>query len=105
MISNGLRDHTRAMPRPIANIVRACVCVTLRTELAIFGRTAVRRPAATFRFPGTIPGRDLPFFASLRPSLAAGNVEDQAHQTCLRLLRQADGPLLVPSPVLSDQCA
>ena len=39
-ISNGLRDHTRAMPRPIANIVRACVCVTLRTELATFGRTA-----------------------------------------------------------------
>ena len=22
------------MPRPVANIVRACVCVTLRTELA-----------------------------------------------------------------------
>jgi uncharacterized protein len=27
---------------------------------------------------------------------------DQAHQTCLRLLRQADGPLLVPSPVLGE---
>jgi hypothetical protein len=40
-ISNGLCDHTRAMPRPVANIVRACVCVTLRTELATFGRTAV----------------------------------------------------------------
>jgi hypothetical protein len=39
-ISNGLRDHTRAMPRPVANIVRACVCVTLRTELATLGRTA-----------------------------------------------------------------
>ena len=25
-ISNGLRDHTRAMPRPIANIVPACLC-------------------------------------------------------------------------------
>lgn len=34
--------------------------------------------------------------------LAAGNVKDQAHQTCLRLLRQADGPLLVPSPVLGE---
>jgi len=32
--------------------------------------------------------------------LAAGNVEDQAHQACLKLLRQAEGPLLVPSPVL-----
>ena len=32
--------------------------------------------------------------------LAAGNVKDQAHQACLRLLRQAEGPLLVPSPVL-----
>ncbi len=34
--------------------------------------------------------------------LAAGNVKDQAHQTCLRLLRQAEGPLLVPSPVLGE---
>jgi uncharacterized protein len=34
--------------------------------------------------------------------LAAGNVKDQAHRTCLRLLRQADGPLLVPSPVLGE---
>ena len=34
--------------------------------------------------------------------LAAGNVKDHAHQTCLRLLRQADGPLLVPSPVLGE---
>jgi len=32
--SNGLCDHTRAMPRLVANIVRACVGVTLRTELA-----------------------------------------------------------------------
>ena len=39
-ISNGLWDHTRAMLRPVANIVRACACVTLRTELATFGRTA-----------------------------------------------------------------
>ena len=28
------------MPRPVANIVRACVCVTLRTELTTFGRAA-----------------------------------------------------------------
>jgi uncharacterized protein len=34
--------------------------------------------------------------------LAAGNVKDQAHQTCLRLLRRAEGPLLVPSPVLGE---
>ncbi len=34
--------------------------------------------------------------------LAAGNVKDQAHQTCLSLLRQAAGPLLVPSPVLGE---
>jgi hypothetical protein len=33
-------DHTRAMPRPVANIVRACVCVTLRTGLATFGCSA-----------------------------------------------------------------
>ena len=34
--------------------------------------------------------------------LAAGNVKDQAHQACLRLLRQAEGPLLIPSPVLGE---
>jgi uncharacterized protein len=34
--------------------------------------------------------------------LAVGNVKDQAHKTCLGLLRQADGPLLVPSPVLGE---
>jgi predicted nucleic acid-binding protein len=34
--------------------------------------------------------------------LAAGNVKDQAHQACLKLLRHADGPLLVPSPVLGE---
>jgi uncharacterized protein len=34
--------------------------------------------------------------------LAAGNVKDHAHPACLRLLRQADGPLLVPSPVLGE---
>ena len=34
--------------------------------------------------------------------LAAGNVKDHAHQGCLRLLRQGDGPLLVPSPVLGE---
>jgi predicted nucleic acid-binding protein len=34
--------------------------------------------------------------------LAAGNVKDQAHQACLKLLRQAEGSLLVPSPVLGE---
>ena len=34
--------------------------------------------------------------------LAAGNRKDQAHQACVRLLRQAEGPLLVPSPVLGE---
>ena len=34
--------------------------------------------------------------------LAAGNVKDQAHRACVRLLRQAEGPLLVPSPVLGE---
>ena len=33
--------------------------------------------------------------------LAAGNIKDQAHPACVRLLRQAEGPLLVPSPVLA----
>jgi hypothetical protein len=33
---------------------------------------------------------------------AAGNVKDQAQQACLRLLRLAEGPLLVPSPVLGE---
>jgi predicted nucleic acid-binding protein len=34
--------------------------------------------------------------------LAAGNVKDQAHRACVRLLRSAEGPLLVPSPVLGE---
>jgi uncharacterized protein len=34
--------------------------------------------------------------------LAAGNVKDRAHHACLKLLRQAEGPLLVPSPVLGE---
>ena len=34
--------------------------------------------------------------------LAAGNIKDQAHRACIRLLRQAEGPLLVPSPVLGE---
>ncbi|HEX2744531.1 MAG TPA: hypothetical protein VHN16_09035 [Streptosporangiaceae bacterium] len=34
--------------------------------------------------------------------LAAGNVKDHARQACLRLLRHAEGPLLVPSPVLGE---
>jgi uncharacterized protein len=32
--------------------------------------------------------------------LAAGNIKDQVHAACVRLLRRADGPLLVPSPVM-----
>jgi uncharacterized protein len=34
--------------------------------------------------------------------LAAGNVRTTPAQACLRLLRHADGPLLVPSPVLGE---
>jgi uncharacterized protein len=34
--------------------------------------------------------------------LAAGNIKDQAHPACVRLLRQTEGPLLVPSPVLGE---
>jgi uncharacterized protein len=34
--------------------------------------------------------------------LAAGNVKDQAHWACVGLLRQAEGPLQVPSPVLGE---
>jgi predicted nucleic acid-binding protein len=34
--------------------------------------------------------------------LAAGNVEHHAHDACLNLLRQAEGPLLVPSPVFGE---
>ena len=34
--------------------------------------------------------------------LAAGNVKDHARQACHRLLRHAEGPLLVPSPVLGE---
>lgn len=34
--------------------------------------------------------------------LAAGNAKDQHHQACLKLLRQADGPLLVPAPVMGE---
>src|ERR1017187_7023098 len=34
--------------------------------------------------------------------LAAGNVKDQAHQACVSLLREAEGPLLVPSPVMGE---
>jgi hypothetical protein len=53
-ISNGLCDHTRAMPRPVANIVRACVFVTLRTELATFGRTAAVLPCTSMAWPSKI---------------------------------------------------
>jgi predicted nucleic acid-binding protein len=34
--------------------------------------------------------------------LAAGNTKDQAHRACIRLLREAKGPLLVPSPVMGE---
>lgn len=34
--------------------------------------------------------------------LAAGNVKDHAHEACLALLSSAEGPLLVPSPVLGE---
>jgi uncharacterized protein len=34
--------------------------------------------------------------------LAAGNVKDHHHDACLALLRGAEGPLLVPSPVLGE---
>jgi uncharacterized protein len=34
--------------------------------------------------------------------LAAGNIKDQAHRACVDLLRRAEGPLLVPSPVLGE---
>jgi predicted nucleic acid-binding protein len=34
--------------------------------------------------------------------LVAGNVKDEHHQVCLQLLGQAEGPLLVPSPVLGE---
>lgn len=34
--------------------------------------------------------------------LAAGNLKDRAHQACVGLLRRAEGPLLVPSPVLGE---
>jgi hypothetical protein len=34
--------------------------------------------------------------------LAAGNVKDHHHAACLSLMRAAEGPLLVPSPVLGE---
>ncbi|MBO3748979.1 PIN domain-containing protein [Streptosporangiaceae bacterium NEAU-GS5] len=34
--------------------------------------------------------------------LAAGNIKDEHHEARLRLLRQAEGPLLVPSPVMGE---
>ncbi|MBG0812665.1 type II toxin-antitoxin system VapC family toxin [Planomonospora sp. ID82291] len=34
--------------------------------------------------------------------LAAGNVKDRHHHECLKLLRRARGPLLVPSPVMGE---
>ena len=34
--------------------------------------------------------------------LATGNVKDEHHHACVKLLRQADGPLLVPAPVMGE---
>jgi len=34
--------------------------------------------------------------------LAAGNVKDHHHAACLSLMRTAERPLLVPSPVLGE---
>jgi uncharacterized protein len=34
--------------------------------------------------------------------LAAGNMKDHHHAACLALMRAAEGPLLVPSPVLGE---
>jgi uncharacterized protein len=34
--------------------------------------------------------------------LAAGNIKDHAHLSCVKLLREAEGPLLVPAPVLGE---
>jgi hypothetical protein len=34
--------------------------------------------------------------------LAAGNMKDHHHAACLALVRAAEGPLLVPSPVLGE---
>ena len=34
--------------------------------------------------------------------LAAGNMKDHHHAACLSLMRAAEGPLLVPSPVLGE---
>lgn len=34
--------------------------------------------------------------------LAAGNIKDHAHLPCVKLLREADGPLLVPAPVMGE---
>ncbi len=56
MTFNGLCDHTRAMPRPVANIVRAGFYVTLRTGLPTFGCTS----GSTARF----------FVATVLPRLA-----------------------------------
>jgi predicted nucleic acid-binding protein len=34
--------------------------------------------------------------------LAAGNIKDHAHLPCLKLLREAEGPLLGPAPVMGE---
>lgn len=34
--------------------------------------------------------------------LAAGNIKDHFHLACVELLRHAQGPLLVPSPVMGE---
>ena len=38
------------------------------------------------------------------PLLAAANAQDHHHKVCAALLREAAGPLLVPSPVIAEVC-
>lgn len=38
------------------------------------------------------------------PLVAAANVNDQHHESCAELLATAEGPLLVPSTVLTETC-
>jgi predicted nucleic acid-binding protein len=38
------------------------------------------------------------------PIVAALNVNDSRHRTCLDLLERHEGPLLVPAPVLTEVC-
>jgi len=47
--SNGLCDHTRAMPRPVANIVRLRLCDAPHGSSNTFGRTAAALPVYLHR--------------------------------------------------------